>query len=115
MLKTLVAIAVLAVAMGLFHADRPVRGQGMCVGQARQVGWAVYGTPGPDRIDCFGFPLPVVIFGLGGDDILNGGDGDDILIGGDGNDLLRGSFGNDVLYGNNGHDLLRGGDDNDVL
>jgi Ca2+-binding RTX toxin-like protein len=65
-----------------------------------------------------------VVFGLQGDDILDGGAGNDYLNGAsgadqlwgrEGNDTLAGGTGNDILRGDDGHDLLLGGDGNDLL
>ncbi len=50
-----------------------------------------------------------VLFGLGGDDVLNGGSGNDFLFGGEGDDQLFGGEGDDYLYGGAGNDYLDGG------
>ena len=64
------------------------------------------------------------IFGLGGNDNLNGGTLADTIDGGDGNDTLTGNAGDDLLLaaagtdtlnGNAGNDLLVGGINNDTL
>lgn len=67
----------------------------------------------------------VVMFGLGGDDLLTaeygvpvefyGGDGNDILIGNAGNDVLIGENGDDLLYGGAGLDFIEGGQGRDFL
>ena len=54
------------------------------------------------------------LWGLGGDDELNGDRGDDKLYGGDGVDDLDGGEGNDELEGGAGADMLTGGDDMDT-
>uniref|UniRef100_UPI0031CDC583 Ig-like domain-containing protein n=1 Tax=Acinetobacter sp. TaxID=472 RepID=UPI0031CDC583 len=58
------------------------------------------------------------IYGLKGDDTLNGGAGNDILRGGDGNDILNGGAGNNYLNGGAGNDtfnsLIGGGSDTAV-
>lgn len=68
--------------------------------------------------------LATTMYGLAGDDTLNGnnqndtlygGDGADKLYGGVGNDALYGGAGNDSLYGGDGVDSLDGGDGNDTL
>ena len=59
--------------------------------------------------------LPVVAFGNGGNDYLEGYNGADYLVGGSGNDTLVGYGGNDTLYGGSGNDLLKGGPGNDLL
>ncbi|MCF8183542.1 MAG: hypothetical protein K9J43_01045, partial [Polynucleobacter sp.] len=53
-----------------------------------------------------------VLFGLWGDDSLNGGAGDDQLFGDVGNDLLMGGQGDDQLYGHIGNDRLIGEEGN---
>jgi Ca2+-binding RTX toxin-like protein len=58
---------------------------------------------------------PVTLFGLGGNDTLEGGDANDALYGGDGNDLLIGGNGNDTLRGEGGNDVLGGNGGNDRL
>lgn len=60
-------------------------------------------------------PVPVVAFGHGGNDQLNGGPAIDQLFGGAGNDSLDGGGGNDSLYGDNGTDTLLGNAGNDNL
>jgi Ca2+-binding RTX toxin-like protein len=50
-----------------------------------------------------------LIFGGGGDDLLNGGAGNDDLNGLGGSDGLLGGAGNDTLDGGGGIDLLNGG------
>lgn len=66
----------------------------------------------------------LLVFGLGGNDVITGGvkddclvggDGDDTLSGGNGQDVLVGGTGNDTLTGNNAKDKLFGGDDDDTL
>ena len=70
----------------------------------------------------------VTVFGLGGDDaiqgtavdasinlVLDGGEGDDVLLGGAGNDNLSGGNGDDVLIGGDGLDVLDGGAGNNLL
>ncbi len=75
-----------------------------------------YGTSGNDTI--YGIPAANgidndIIYGLDGNDTLNGQYGNDILYGGDGNDTLNGAHGNDFLHGGAGDDYLSGwtGDD----
>lgn len=47
-----------------------------------------------------------IIYGLDGDDYLEGGDGNDIIFGGNGNDTLRGGIGINKLYGGDGDDIF---------
>jgi len=61
---------------------------------------------GNDTLDASASPVPV---------ILNGGDGNDLLLGGAYADLLLGNAGNDTLFGGRGNDTLHGNDDNDYL
>jgi len=54
------------------------------------------------------------LFGLGGDDTLDGGAGDDDIRGGGGNDELNGGDDDDTLIGGFGDDTIDGGGGNDV-
>ncbi len=64
----------------------------------------LWGLGGNDNID-----------GRGGDDFLYGGDGNDTLHGNDGNDILTGDDGDDTLWGDNGNDQITGGLGTDEL
>jgi Ca2+-binding RTX toxin-like protein len=55
------------------------------------------------------------IFGLAGDDLLDGGMGNDSLYGDAGDDTLSGGQGDDYLQDNIGNNILNGGDGNDTL
>ena len=84
--------------------------------RGRTFAQTIVGTPGDDVLR----PSrkkegPVLIFGLGGDDIISGSTGRDCLVGGDGNDRVRGSAGADVVLGNDGDDILAGGKGKDRL
>ena len=58
----------------------------------------------------------LIVFGEGGNDLIEGGTHDDILVGDTyGDDTLLGGAGNDWLYGTGGHDYLEGGEGNDTL
>lgn len=66
----------------------------------------------------------LLVFGLGGGDVITGGVMDDCLVGGSGDDTLNGAEGKDVLVGDAGDDTLTsdnakdqlfGGDDDDSL
>ncbi|WP_167240169.1 putative Ig domain-containing protein [Massilia genomosp. 1] len=46
------------------------------------------------------------IFGLGGNDLLDGGEGDDTIDGGDGDDMIAGGKGNDHILGGKGNDFI---------
>ncbi|MFT6387342.1 MAG: hypothetical protein ACJAUP_000713 [Cellvibrionaceae bacterium] len=48
------------------------------------------------------------VFGLGGDDYIDGGNGDDMIAGGAGNDTIEGGGGVDTLLGGAGNDDLNG-------
>ncbi|TIP29034.1 MAG: hypothetical protein E5X67_08675 [Mesorhizobium sp.] len=54
-----------------------------------------------------------LMFGLAGNEILNGNDGDDIVYAGAGNDTINGGIGHDAIYGGAGTDYSNGaaGDD----
>ncbi len=56
-----------------------------------------------------------VLFGIDGNDTLEGLTGDDYLHGGDGNDKLHGGTGEDYLVGGDGNDDIWGGDNIDQL
>jgi len=56
-----------------------------------------------------------VLYGLGGDDELNGESGNDELYGGQGKDTLNGGSGHDELFGDEGNDILDGGSGDDVI
>lgn len=56
-----------------------------------------------------------VVFGLGGNDRLNGGSSDDVLCGGDGDDTLYGGGGINTLVGGRGADELNGGPKRDDM
>ncbi|MEM7675453.1 MAG: calcium-binding protein, partial [Myxococcota bacterium] len=61
-----------------------------------------------------GAPVPA-IYGLDGNDTLNGGVGTDRLFGGKGQDTIHGNGGTDHLWGGDGNDVLLGGDGQDRL
>ena len=73
------------------------------------------GTSGNDTISGPGGAFDYVIFGLEGDDQLNGSFGNDALFGAEGNDLLQGSSGADTLDGGAGNDTLNGLEGADVM
>ena len=60
-------------------------------------------------------PIPVTLYGQGGNDTLYGGTGADAIFGGPGNDSIRGGRGNDSLFGNKGNDRLFGENGSDKL
>lgn len=78
------------------------------------------GDPEGDRIDSGDAILPGagpdddIIFGLGGNDLINAGAGNDVAYGGDGNDIVTGNIGDDTLYGDAGDDLIKGGPGDDL-
>ncbi len=73
-----------------------------------------YGTSGDDSI--IGYPdVSNRIFGLEGDDVIQGGARDDQIDGGMGADSLFGGRGNDTIDGGPGDDRMGGGEDNDIL
>ncbi|MEP3891412.1 MAG: hypothetical protein ABJN69_13215 [Hellea sp.] len=55
-----------------------------------------------------------VVYGLAGDDLINGGTVSDVLSGDEGDDTLNGAAGNDRLEGGAGNDTLNGGDGDDT-
>jgi Ca2+-binding RTX toxin-like protein len=56
-----------------------------------------------------------VLYGMGGNDTINGSAAGDQLFGGDGNDTINAGGSSDVVYGELGNDTLNGGDGNDYL
>lgn len=81
----------------------------------------IYGLDGNDLIQ--GDIQSDTIFAGDGNDVISGGEGTDTIFGNDGNDILYGDSGTNVifggggnfLYGGSGNDKLFGGSDNDVL
>ncbi|MDR0984858.1 MAG: hypothetical protein LBL93_07680, partial [Ruminococcus sp.] len=73
----------------------------------------IYGTENGEWLSASGND-GVEIYGLGGNDGLQGTNGNDILDGGDGNDTLSGNEGSDSLDGGFGNDDLQGGGGNDT-
>lgn len=96
--------------------------------------WDQYGTLGNDSLYAINSSaVNAVVYGLDGNDTINGSsnndglhggigddnilgqDGDDLIFGDEGNDSLNGGWGNDVLYGGAGDDYIVGGFENDIL
>lgn len=73
------------------------------------------GGASDNRLNASATSRPVVLRGLGGNDILTGGSGNDLLLGGDGDDTLVGGRGDDTLRGEGGNDRLDGGPGRNVL
>ena len=79
---------------------------------------AIYGTQGADTLFASNYPAltgPLYMYGLRGDDLLNGGLLADQIDGGSGDDRLFGNAGTDTLLGGAGADLLAGQYDVDEL
>jgi Ca2+-binding RTX toxin-like protein len=55
------------------------------------------------------------IFGLEGDDTIDGGNGADEIFGNQGNDTIDGGRGNDEIFGNQGNDRIEGNNDSDTI
>jgi Ca2+-binding RTX toxin-like protein len=75
----------------------------------------LYGTSFADNVNATGAQVPVTLYGLDGDDLLEGGFNNDLLYGGNGNDTLSGQAGDDTLQGEAGDDTLIGGAGYDSL
>lgn len=79
----------------------------------------IYGTSGDDHIIAAPAVLAAerdnVIYGFGGDDVINAGKAEDVVSGGAGDDFIAGGLDNDRLSGNNGNDTMYGGSENDLL
>jgi hypothetical protein len=73
----------------------------------------LFGLEGDDSLQ--GSTADDLIFGDEGDDEITGADGNDKLFGGSGKDILQGGFGSDFLYGGPGNDELYSGPGDDVL
>jgi Ca2+-binding RTX toxin-like protein len=56
-----------------------------------------------------------LLFGMGGDDVIDAGRGADYVYGGTGNDTITGGDGNDVLAGEADDDIFIGGKGNDTI
>lgn len=75
----------------------------------------MFGLGGNDILHAASLAIPVELDGGAGNDQLYGGQASDILRGGAGNDTLWGLAGNDWLFGEAGNDTLRGGTGDDKL
>ena len=73
----------------------------------------LFGLDGDDSLQ--GSTADDGVFGDKGNDEITGADGNDKLFGGDGKDVLQGGFGGDFLYGGPGNDELYSGPGDDVL
>jgi Ca2+-binding RTX toxin-like protein len=73
----------------------------------------LFGLDGDDSLQ--GSTADDWIFGDEGNDEITGADGNDKLFGGSGRDVLQGGFGSDFLYGGPGNDELYSGPGDDVL
>lgn len=88
-------------------------------GMFQDIGWNMntegwmYGTPGNNLLD--GTSIAQRIYGLEGQDTLNGSSGNDFLDGGLDNDTLSGGGDNDTIFGGGGDDYLVGVLENDLL
>lgn len=54
-------------------------------------------------------------YGMGGNDFITSGKGDNYLSGGDGNDVIRAGNGKNIIVGGHGDDKLYGGEGQDVI
>ena len=73
----------------------------------------IFGLAGDDIID--GYFLGDTLWGDEGDDIVRGGDGNDSLTGLAGNDIFGGGGGDDLISGAGGNDTLYGGEGDDTI
>ena len=80
------------------------------------VEWGVSGIADDNAVDTlYGGAGDDLLYGYGGNDVLNGDADDDVLFGGMGNDTLNGGDGVDMLLGQGGDDTLNGGAGADIL
>ncbi|MGF1486498.1 MAG: calcium-binding protein, partial [Prochloraceae cyanobacterium] len=98
---------------GPFTEPPPFSREGRKEGFASNLDDTLTGTDLRNLI--YGFGGNDVIEGLQGDDYLFGGDGGDRIEGGEGNDYILGNDGPDKLYGDTGDDIIWGGEGNDNL
>ena len=82
----------------------------------------LYGMAGNDVLDggenddeLYGGQGHDNLYGSLGDDFLFGGENNDVLVGYFGNDFISGDSGADELYGDNGNDVLKGGEGPDYF
>lgn len=73
----------------------------------------LYGLAGNDNLQ--GGGANDLLFGGADNDTLNGNGGNDSVLGEDGNDSVLGGAGDDQLFGGAGTDVLAGGDNNDLI
>ncbi|MCC6629565.1 MAG: hypothetical protein IT340_19470, partial [Chloroflexi bacterium] len=74
------------------------------------------GDEDDDLLDADGVEIPVLAWGLGGNDTIYGGTLDDQLYGGEGADFISGGAGDDLIVASGGvGDVLLGGDGDDIL
>jgi Ca2+-binding RTX toxin-like protein len=73
------------------------------------------GGSSANTLDASLFKGDVLLFGLGGDDVLTGGTRNNVLVGGEGDDSLNGFGGRDLLIGSLGVDALNGGAGDDIM
>lgn len=74
----------------------------------------IFGTNGPDTINCTNSPKGRTVFGVNGNDTIIGSNFNDNFKGGFGNDTLQGRAGNDFLTGDSGTDRCSGGSGTDI-
>jgi Ca2+-binding RTX toxin-like protein len=76
----------------------------------------VYAGDGDDTVNLNAAMMsPAIVFGEGGNDVLDAGGGPSVLVGGNGNDQLIGHKAADILIGGLGSDNLTGGQGDDIL
>ncbi|MFO0913456.1 MAG: calcium-binding protein [Pirellulales bacterium] len=75
----------------------------------------LFGGASANKMSASSFGGSVIMWGLEGDDELQGGRTSSILHGGDGNDKLFGSGCNDILLGDAGNDELQGCSGRDIM
>jgi Ca2+-binding RTX toxin-like protein len=74
-----------------------------------------YGTDEDETLGDLNATDDLLVFGSGGQDLINSGDGDDTVFGGTGNDTIQTNDGDDDLQGGEGNDILIGGAGDDTF
>jgi Ca2+-binding RTX toxin-like protein len=75
----------------------------------------VTGLWGSNFDDTLTLSNAIPVYGMGGDDTINGSSGSDQIYGGDGADILNAGDGDDEIHGGTGADIVNAGDGDDRI